>query len=60
DHSYVIPASMVSGSILLLLADTLGRAFSGGSSVPVGAITALIGAPFFLYLIFSKKEGSNA
>ncbi len=60
DHSYLIPSSILSGSILLLLSDTLGRAFSGGSSVPVGAITALIGAPFFLYLIFSKKEGSNA
>ena len=60
DHTYLIPSSILSGSVLLLFADTLARAFSGGSSIPVGAVTALIGAPFFLYLIFAKKEGNNA
>ena len=56
DHRYLIPASLLSGSILLVLADTLSRSIGNGSALPVGAITSLIGAPFFLYIIFSRKE----
>ena len=60
NHRYLIPASILSGSLLLVFADTLARTFAGGSSVPVGAVTSIIGAPFFLYLIFAKKESPNA
>lgn len=59
DHRYLLPASLASGSVLLLFADTIGRLIGNGSSLPVGAITALIGAPFFLYIIFSKRENSR-
>lgn len=55
DHRYSIPASALSGSILLLLADTLSRSLGNGSALPVGAITSLLGAPFFLAIIFSRK-----
>lgn len=55
DHRYTIPASVLSGSLLLLLADTLSRSLGKGSALPVGAITSLMGAPFFLAIIFSKK-----
>ena len=38
------------------LADTLSRSIGGGSALPVGAITSLLGAPFFIAIIFSRKE----
>lgn len=56
DHRITIPVSLMSGSLLLLLADTLSRSMGGGSSLPVGAITSLLGAPFFIAIIFSRKE----
>ncbi|MDO4543667.1 MAG: iron ABC transporter permease [Clostridia bacterium] len=60
DHRYATPASMLSGSLLLLLADTLSRSIGSGSALPVGAITTLLGAPFFVSIIFSKRGASNA
>lgn len=56
DHRVTIPASALSGSILLLAADTFSRCVGNGSALPVGAITSLLGAPFFLAIIFSRKE----
>ncbi|MBQ5393224.1 MAG: iron chelate uptake ABC transporter family permease subunit, partial [Bacteroidaceae bacterium] len=49
-----IPFSALSGSLLLLLADTFSRSLGNGSALPVGAITSLLGAPFFIAIIFSK------
>ena len=57
DHRITIPFSALSGSLLLLLADTLSRSLGNGSALPVGAITSLLGAPFFIAIIFSKKGG---
>lgn len=56
DHRVTIPVSCMSGSMLLLLADTLSRSMGNGSALPVGAITSLLGAPFFIMIIFSGKE----
>ena len=56
DHRVSIPASALSGRLLLLFADTLSRSMGGGSALPVGAITSLLGAPFFMFIIFSRKE----
>ena len=56
DHRITIPVSALSGSLLLLLADTLSRSMGSGSALPVGAITSLLGAPFFIAIIFSGKE----
>ena len=56
DHRVTIPVSCLSGSMLLLLADTLSRSVGGGSALPVGAITSILGAPFFIFIIFSRKE----
>ena len=56
DHRVSIPASALMGSLLLLAADTLSRSMGGGSALPVGAITSLLGAPFFIAIIFSRKE----
>ena len=56
DHRVTVPVSCLMGSLLLLLADTLSRSLGSGSALPVGAITSLLGAPFFIAIIFSKKE----
>lgn len=56
DHRITLPASLLLGSLLLLLADTLSRILGGGAALPVGAITSLFGAPFFIAVIFGKKE----
>ena len=56
DHRFAIPMSALSGSLLLLMADTLSRSIGNGSALPVGAITSLLGAPFFIAIIFTGKE----
>ena len=56
DHRITIPMSCMSGSMLLLIADTFSRSMGNGSALPVGAITSLLGAPFFIAIIFSRKE----
>lgn len=56
DHRISIPVCMLSGSLLLLTADTFSRSMGNGSALPVGAITSLLGAPFFIAIIFSRKE----
>jgi len=56
DHRVSIPASVLTGSILLVLADTVSRSIGNGSALPVGAITSLLGAPFFVSVILSKGE----
>ncbi|MCR5204611.1 MAG: iron ABC transporter permease [Lachnospiraceae bacterium] len=55
DHRFTIPACVFAGSILLLLADTVSRSMGNGSALPVGAITSLLGAPFFLIIILFRK-----
>ena len=56
DHRVSLPASALMGSLLLLTADTLARSLGSGSALPVGAVTSLLGAPFFIAIIFSRKE----
>lgn len=59
DHRFSIPMAALSGSMLLLMADTLSRSLGSGSALPVGAITSLLGAPFFIAIIFSKRENGR-
>ncbi len=59
DHRVTLPLSCLAGSLLLLLADTLSRCLGSGSALPVGAITSLLGAPFFIAIIFGKKGGHH-
>lgn len=49
-HRYLLPASGLIGSILLLVADTIARTLLAPMELPIGAITALIGVPFFIYI----------
>ena len=54
EHLWSITSSALAGSLLLLLSDTLSRSMGNGSALPVGAITSLLGAPFFIAIIFGK------
>jgi len=54
-HKYLLPASAALGAFLLLLMDNLARSISG-AEIPISIITALIGAPFFAYLILTRRE----
>ncbi len=51
DHRILLPASALSGGLLLVLADTLARTLLAPQQLPVGILTALIGVPLFLYLL---------
>ena len=59
DHRVTIPGACLSGSLLLILADTFSRSVGNGSALPVGAITSLLGAPFFIAVLFGKKGGHS-
>lgn len=52
DYRYLLPASALMGSVLLLLSDTVARLIVQPVVLPIGAITSFLGAPLFLYLIF--------
>ena len=56
DHRLLLPASVLSGAIFLVLADLLARLVLAPSEIPLGVVTALIGAPFFIYLLRRTKK----
>jgi iron complex transport system permease protein len=56
DYKHLVPLSILGGSSLLLLADLLARALLAPQSLPVGIVTALAGAPFFLWILMRAKS----
>lgn len=57
DHRLLLPSAALSGAIFLVLADLVARLVLSPSELPLGVVTALIGAPFFIYLLRrSRKE----
>lgn len=55
DHRFLLPFSCLTGALLLLGADTLGRTIIQPTELPVGIVTALLGVPFFLHLLLRSK-----
>jgi iron complex transport system permease protein len=55
DNRAVIPVSAVIGAILLLGGDMLGRLVVAPAELPIGIVTALVGAPFFLWLLLRRR-----
>ena len=55
-HKYVIPMSFVFGGCLMVISDLIARTVVVPSELPVGVVTALIGAPFFAYIYFKNKR----
>lgn len=56
DHRLLLPASGLFGASFLIAADLLARVVIAPSELPVGIITAFLGAPFFLYLLYLKRR----
>jgi iron complex transport system permease protein len=56
DHRYLIPGASLLGASLLLAADLLARSLAAPAELPIGILTALIGGPFFLYLLIKQKK----
>lgn len=55
DNQLVLPASALGGAFLLLLADIIARTVVSPAELPIGVVTALIGAPFFIMLLLKAK-----
>ncbi|EGR2844235.1 iron ABC transporter permease [Vibrio parahaemolyticus] len=55
DHRTLLPISALLGALLLTCADMIARVLLAPAELPVGIVTALIGAPFFIYLLFQQK-----
>lgn len=56
-HEGLLPASALFGGMLLMLADLIGRWVIAPAELPVGLVTAIIGAPYFLYLLYRQRHG---
>ena len=55
DHRRLTPAALLFGGIFLTICDTLARSMPSGAEIPVGVVTALLGGPFFLWLLLNRK-----
>ena len=55
DHRTLLPLSALGGGLFLVFCDSLGRLLLPGGEIRVGIITALFGAPYFLWLLCRKK-----
>ncbi|MBO9483768.1 iron chelate uptake ABC transporter family permease subunit [Salinisphaera sp. G21_0] len=56
DHRILLPASAMLGGILLLVADMMSRTIVAPAELPIGIVTALMGAPFFLSLLWQQRK----
>lgn len=59
NHRHVLPGSLLVGAILLVSADLVARTIIVPQELPIGLMTALLGAPFFLFLILKSKRGNR-
>lgn len=59
NHRFILPIAALSGAFLLVVADALSRIIFAPMEIPIGIVMALIGAPFFLYVL-RKSESANS
>jgi len=60
DHTHLLPLSMITGSGFLILADLLSRTIISPAELPIGVITALIGAPVFAGILMQRKRAERS
>ncbi len=58
DHRYLLTGSMLLGAGLSVLADLIARTVASPAELPVGVVTSLLGAPFFIWLLLRFKQGA--
>ncbi|MEM1110501.1 MAG: iron ABC transporter permease [Pseudomonadota bacterium] len=56
DHRYLIPGSALAGALLMIVADAFSRVVVAPAELPVGIITALLGTPFFFFLLLTRRS----
>ncbi len=56
DNRRIVPYAIVVGALFLLLCDTMARTLLMPAELPVGSLTALVGAPLFIYLLYKNKK----
>lgn len=56
DYKVMLPTSILTGGLMVLLADTVGRSIWPGTEIPVGVMMSVFGGPFFLYML--RKRGN--
>lgn len=59
NHKYLIPASILAGAIFLIISDTIARTIIAPGQLPLGVITAIIGAPYFIFLLYKNNNLSR-
>jgi iron complex transport system permease protein len=55
DHRWILPGSALLGAILLVSADLISRTIVAPAELPIGIITALLGGPFFMWILWRQK-----
>ncbi|MCA1022820.1 iron chelate uptake ABC transporter family permease subunit [Halobacillus litoralis] len=60
DHRHLIPLCVLNGSAFLILADLLARTIVSPSELPIGVVTALIGAPMFAVILIRRRKGGRS
>ena len=55
DNRYLLPASALLGASMLLLADAVSRTIVAPAELPIGIVTAAVGAPFFLWILLRRR-----
>ena len=56
DHRFLLPLSLLTGAVFLVIADLVARTVLAPTEVPIGVITAICGVPFFLYLLRRRRR----
>jgi iron complex transport system permease protein len=60
DHRFLLPAAGLIGAVVLVAADTLARSLLGATEIPVGLVMAVVGGPFFLWLLRRKLKPADS
>ena len=56
DHRFLLPLAVLTGAVFMILTDLVARTILAPAEIPIGVITAICGAPFFLYLLRRRKK----
>lgn len=60
NHKYLTPASILAGGIFLIFSDTIARTIIAPNQLPLGVVTSVIGAPYFIYLLYKSNLGRTS
>lgn len=59
NHRFLIPLSILTGMLLMVVADAIARTVIAPQEIPIGVVMALVGSPFFLYLLRRRRRGER-